>query len=75
MNDMKYLDSCIQILKGMLGDQSNELEPEQQRALAGEVHKLKRLKKQSKINRDELYRVVGEVAEAVSKILQDFRPK
>lgn len=69
MNDMKYLDSCIQILKGMRGDQSNELESEQQRALAAEIRKLKKLKKQPKLNRDELYRLVSEVAETVLRIL------
>ena len=69
MNDMKYLDSCIQILKGMRGDQSNELESEKQRALAAEIRKLKKLKKQPKMNRDELYRAVSEVAETVLRIL------
>lgn len=69
MNESKYLDSSIQILKDMLADQSNELESEQQRALAGEIRKLKRLKKQPRINREELYRIVSEIAETVSKIL------
>jgi phage portal protein BeeE len=75
MNNSKYLDSCIQILKGMRGDQSNELESEQQRALAGEIRKLKKLKKQPKMRHDDVYRVVSEVAETVSKICTDFRPK
>lgn len=69
MNESKYLDSSIQILKDMLADQSNELESEQQRALAGEIRKLKRLKKQPRINREELYRIVSEIAETVSQIL------
>ena len=69
MNDSKYLDSCIQILKGMLGDQSNELGSEQQRALAEGVRKLKKLKKQPQMRRDEVYRVVSEIAETVSRIL------
>jgi len=69
MNRLKNLDSCIQILKGMRGDQSNELGSEQQRALAEEIRKLKKLKKQSQLNQDELYRVVSEIAESVSKIL------
>lgn len=69
MNESKYLDSSIQILKDMLADQSNELESDQQRALAGEIRKLKRLKKQPRINREELYRIVSEIAETVSKIL------
>lgn len=69
MNRLKNLDSCIQILKGMRGDQSNELGSEQQRALAEEIRKLKKLMKQSQLSQDELYRVVSEIAESVSKIL------
>ena len=69
MNDSKYLDSCIQILKGMLGDQSNELGSEQQRALAEGVRKLKKLKMQPQMKRDEVYRVASEIAETVSRIL------
>ena len=70
MNKSRYLDSCIQTLKEMRGDQSNELGSEQQRALADKIRSLKRLKKQTSVNRDDLYRVVSEVAETVSKILR-----
>ena len=69
MHRSKYLDSSIQYLQGMRGDQSNELESEKQRALAAEIRKLKKLKKQPKMNRDELYRAVSEVAETVLRIL------
>jgi hypothetical protein len=53
----------------MLGDQSNELGSEQQRALAEGVRKLKKLKMQPQMKRDEVYRVVSEIAETVSRIL------
>ena len=66
----KHLDASIQSLKDVLGDPSNELGSEQQRALAGEIRRLKRLTKQPHINRDELYRVVSKVAETVSEILR-----
>ncbi len=66
----KYLDSCIQILKEMLGDKSNELESGQQRALANGIRKLKKLKKQPATNREEIYRIVSEVAEEISRILK-----
>jgi hypothetical protein len=69
MNESKYLDSSIQILKDMLADQSNELESEQQRALSADIRKLKRLKKQPHISSEELYRIVSEIAETVSRIL------
>jgi hypothetical protein len=65
----KNIDSCIQSLKVMLGDQSNELGSEQKRALAGETRKLKKLKKQEELNQDELYRVISAIAESVLKSL------
>jgi hypothetical protein len=68
MNDSKYLDSCIQILKEMRGDTTNELESKQRRALAAEIRKLCKLKKQSTIDREELKRVVAEIVEAVCKL-------
>jgi hypothetical protein len=69
MNKAKYLDSSIQILKEMLGDQSNELESKERRALEAHIRKLKRLAKQSELNDAELYSVVSEIAETISKIL------
>ena len=65
----KNIDSCIQSLKVMLGDQSNELGSDQKRALAGEIRKLKKLKKQEELNQDELYRVISAIAESVLKSL------
>lgn len=69
MSKFKHVDASIQILKGMLADQSNELESEQQRALSAAIRKLRRLRKEPKIEREELVRVVSEVAEAVSRVL------
>jgi hypothetical protein len=69
MNRLKNLDSCIQILKGMRGAQSNELGSEQHRAIDEAIRKLKKLKKQSNLSQHELFRVVSEIAESVSKIL------
>jgi hypothetical protein len=66
---LKHLDSCIQSLKEMLGDSSNELGSEQQRALKSKIRKLKRLKKQPNCNREELYRIANETAEEVLKVL------
>jgi hypothetical protein len=75
MEYSKHLDSCIQILKGMRGDQSNELGSRQQRALGREIQKLKRLAKQQHVDPDELYRIVDEVAKTVSAILDCTQPK
>jgi len=40
MNRLKNLDSCIQILKGMRGAQSNELGSEQHRAIGAPAGRL-----------------------------------
>ncbi len=69
MNDSKYLDSCIQILKGMLEDQSNEWESEAKRVLSSGIRKLRMLKKQARIKPEELYRTVSDIAKAVSEIM------
>ena len=68
MNQSKYLDSCIQILKGMLGDQSNELGSEQRRALAKEIRKLKKLQREPMTNHEDVRRIVNEVALTVFDI-------
>jgi hypothetical protein len=69
MHHVKYLNASIQGIKEILADKTNELESEQRRALAREIGKLKKLAKLRKPSRDEVYRVVSEVAETVSKIL------
>jgi hypothetical protein len=68
MNPSKYLNSSIQLLKQMLGDQSNELGSEQRRALAREIRKLKSLQRQPKTSHDEVRRVVDEIALTVFDI-------
>jgi hypothetical protein len=68
MNQSKYLDSSIQLLKQMLGDQSNELGSEQRRALAKEIRKLKSLQRQPTKSHDEVRRIVNQVALTVFDI-------
>ncbi len=68
MNE-KTIDSCIEYLKAMLRDQLNELESEQRRALTMGLRKLKRLKLRPQLNRDEVRRVVREVAVTVTEIM------
>lgn len=69
MNHTKYLDSSIQILKGMLADKSNELESEQRRALTTAIRKLRGLAKQPKIDREVLYRAIDAIAEQIYKVM------
>ena len=68
MNPSKYLNSSIQQLKEMLGDQSNELGSEQRRALAKEIRKLKKLQREPTTNHEEVRRIVNEVALTVFDI-------
>jgi hypothetical protein len=75
MEHSKHLDSCIQILKGMRGDQLNELGSRQQRALGRAIQKLKRLAKQQHIDPEEIYQIVDEVAKTVSEVLNLTQPK
>jgi len=69
MYKVKYLSASIQEIKRILADETNELESGQRKALAKEIRKLKNLARQPKVSRDDVYRVVSEVAETVSKIL------
>ena len=69
MSTVKAIDSCIEYLKTMLRDQLNELESEQRRALTKELRKLKRLKLKPKVTREEVRRVVSEVAATVAEIM------
>lgn len=69
MSTVKVIDSCIEYLKTMLRDQLNELESEQRRALTKELRKLKRLKLKPKVTREEVRRVVSEVAATVAEIM------
>jgi len=69
MNQDKTIDSCIEYLKTILRDQLNELESEQRRALTKELRKLKRLKLRPHLNRDEVRRIVSEVAVTVTEIM------
>ncbi|HEY5056437.1 MAG TPA: hypothetical protein VII58_09765 [Acidobacteriaceae bacterium] len=71
MNKSKYVDTSIQALKLMLGDETNELGSDGKRALCDVVGKLKRLSKQQEATYEELYRTVEEVAKTVLKAAHD----
>ena len=64
-NQAKHLDPCIEHLKRMLGDKSNELESGTRRALAAALRKLKKLKKQPTTTYEDVHRTVAEVAKTV----------
>ena len=62
MQHTKNLDSCIQRLKVMQGDLSNELESGQRRMIAVWIRELKGMKKQPRLSQREIYRLVDEIA-------------
>jgi len=67
------VDTSIQRLKEMLGDETNELGSDGKKALCGAVGKLKRLKKHPNATYDEVYQTVAEVAELVLKLCSNDR--
>lgn len=69
MNRRARLDSCIERLQEFLADETNELGLAQRRSIAKKICRLKKLKKQTKLTHEELYRVVNEIAEAVSQMM------
>jgi len=69
MNLNKRLDSCIEQMQVILSDHTNELGQEQQKLIAQNIRVLKKLKKQTRLSHDELYRAVSQIAESVFKML------
>lgn len=69
MMTKKFLDSSIDCLKKMLADHNNELGSGERRALRKALHKLKKLKLEPKVSREEVSRVVSEVALIVFEIM------
>lgn len=63
------MDSCIQKVQVILSDNTNELGPVQRRVLAEKIRVLRRLTKRKRLSHDELYRVVSQIAEEVSRML------
>lgn len=66
----KPIDSCIDLLKKMLGDPNNELSSEQQRKLKNGIRELKRLQRTTKLTHAQVFAVVSEIAEAASELLK-----
>lgn len=69
MHQQKRLDSCIKMLQTIVADPTNELELAQQRTIARNIRKLKKLKKQPRLTRDEVYNAVSEVSETILEIM------
>jgi hypothetical protein len=70
MNTTKQIDSCIDLLRKMLGDPNNELSSEQQSKLKKGIRDLKRLQRATRLTQKQVFRVVSQIAEAAFEILE-----
>ena len=73
MHTSKRIDSCIELIKTMLGDTNNELTSEQRNKLKTGIHDLKRLQKATKLTHTEVFAVVSWVAEAALEVLNTVK--
>ena len=69
MNTRRTIDSCIDLLRKMLGDHNNELTSEQQSKLKKGIRDLKRLQRATKLTHSEVFAVVKEIADVAFEIL------
>jgi hypothetical protein len=70
MNTKRQIDSCIDLLRKMLGDSNNELSSEQQSKLKKGIRDLKRLSRATKLTHMQVFAVVSQIAEAAFEILR-----
>ena len=70
MNNQRAIDSCISVLKEMLGDPNSELSSEQRSKLRKGIRSLKRLQKATKLTHAQVFKVVSEIAEAAFETLE-----
>ena len=69
MNTRRTIDSCIDLLRKMLGDPNNELSSEQQSKLKKGIRDLKRLQRATNLTHMEVFAVVQEIANVAFEIL------
>ena len=68
MTIKKYIDSCIDQLREMLGDPNNELTSEQQSKIEKHIRDLKRLRRAPKLSHREIFPVANQIAETLFEI-------
>jgi hypothetical protein len=66
MHTSKRIDSCIELIKTMLGDTNNELTSEQRNKLKTGIHDLK-------LTHTEVFVVVSRIAEAALEVLNTVK--
>jgi hypothetical protein len=70
MNTSKAIDSCIEEIKNLLGDENNELTSGQRKDLTACVRRLKRLRSKKLLKYQEVYIVVAQVAKVVHTLVK-----
>jgi hypothetical protein len=68
MTTSKMIDSCIELIKQMLGDPNNEMTSEQRNKLMSGIRELKRLQKAKKLTHKEAFAVVSSIARAAYEV-------
>jgi hypothetical protein len=71
MNTKKQVDCCIELIKAMLSDTSNDLTPEQRSKLGKGIRDLKRLQRAKRPTHRDIFPAVSRIAEAAYGILND----
>jgi hypothetical protein len=69
MKTSKLIESCIEELKKMLGDENNELSSGQREELMAGIRELKRLQKATRLTHQEVYMVVARIALAAYEVV------
>lgn len=70
MTTSKLIESCIEVIKQMLGDANNELTSGQRAELISGIRELKRLKKATKLTHSEVSLVVSRIAHTAHELVE-----
>ena len=68
MQTSKHIDSCIELIKQMLGDTNYEMTSEQRNTLMKGIRDLKRLRKAKKLTHKEIFAVVSRIAQVADEV-------
>ena len=69
MNTSKAIDSCIEEIKSLLGDENNELTSGQREDLTACIHRLKSLRSKKLLKHQEVYIVVAQIVDVVHTLV------
>lgn len=69
MQTSKHIDSCIELIKQMLGDTNYEMTSEQRNTLMKGIRDLKRLRKANRLTHKEIFAVVSRIAQVAYEVV------